>query len=122
MSFAGHLKQLRKERGLTQESLAEMLDVSRQAVSKWESETGFPEVDKLILIAKEFNVKLDWLLESELGRTAAVLLGSSETTFYVLAVYFGAAGIRRSRHAAAAALIGDLCGAMAAIFAVKWLF
>lgn len=76
MSFAGHLKQLRKERGLTQESLAEMLDVSRQAVSKWESETGFPEVDKLILIAKEFNVKLDWLLESELGRTALPLSAS----------------------------------------------
>lgn len=48
--------------------------------------------------------------DSLLGRTAAVMLGSTETTFYVIAVYFGAAGIKKSRHAIPAALIADLTG------------
>lgn len=60
--------------------------------------------------------------DSEIGRTAAVLIGSSETTFYTIAVYFGAAGVKKSRHAAAAALIGDFVGAAAAIWAVKKFF
>lgn len=72
MSFSENLKQLRKDHKLTQEALAEKLDVSRQAVSKWESETGYPEMDKLILIGKTFNVSVDWLLESELGRKKTV--------------------------------------------------
>lgn len=59
--------------------------------------------------------------DSEIGRMAAVLLGSSETTFYTIAVYFSAAGVKRSRHAAVAALIGDVVGAAVAIAAVKWL-
>ena len=48
--------------------------------------------------------------DSLTGRTAAVMLGSTETTFYVLAVYFGAAGIKRSRHAIPAALTADIVG------------
>lgn len=44
------------------------------------------------------------------GRTAAILLGSTETTFYVVSVYFGAAGVRRSRYAIPAALIADCTG------------
>ena len=57
--------------------------------------------------------------DSPVGRTAAVMLGSTETTFYVLTVYFGAAGIRRSRHAAAAALCADLAGFLAAAWCVR---
>lgn len=52
--------------------------------------------------------------DSLIGRTAAVMLGSTETTFYVLAVYFGAAGIQKSRHALPAALCADLAGFVAA--------
>ncbi len=65
MSFAENLKLVRKERGITQEQLAEMLSVSRQAVSKWESGNGYPETDKLLVIAKELNVSLDYLLLEE---------------------------------------------------------
>ncbi|MFB0921543.1 MAG: spore maturation protein [Oscillospiraceae bacterium] len=54
--------------------------------------------------------------DSFIGRCAAVMLGSTETTFYVIAVYFGAAGIKNSRHAIPAALIADLTGLMAAAF------
>lgn len=65
MSFAENLKLIRKERNVTQEQLAEMLDVSRQAVSKWESGGGYPETEKLLIIAKELNISLDYLLLNE---------------------------------------------------------
>ena len=48
--------------------------------------------------------------DSLIGRTAAVMLGSTETTFYTIAVYFGAAGIKKSRYAVPAALCADLAG------------
>ena len=48
--------------------------------------------------------------ESLIGRTAAVMLGSTETTFYVISVYFGAAGIRKTRYAIPAALLADFTG------------
>ena len=59
--------------------------------------------------------------DSAVGRTAAVMLGSTETTFYVVGVYFGSAGIKRTRHAIPAALIADLVGFAAAAAAVRWL-
>ena len=60
--------------------------------------------------------------DSLIGRTAAVMLGSTETTFYVIAVYFGAAGIKRSRHAIPSALVGDFVGFAVAALTVRWLF
>ena len=53
--------------------------------------------------------------DSLIARTAATMYGSSETTFYVLAVYFGAVGVRRTRHAVPAALVGDLVAAIASV-------
>ena len=64
MSFAENLKQLRKEKQLSQEELAEILDVSRQAVSKWEQGIGYPEVEKLLLLSRKLNVSLDSLMET----------------------------------------------------------
>ena len=60
--------------------------------------------------------------DSNVGRTAAVMLGSTETTFYTIAVYFGAAGIRRSRYAVPAALCADLTGFLVAALAVRLFF
>ena len=60
--------------------------------------------------------------DSPVGRTAAVMLGSTETTFYTLAVYFGAAGVKRTRHALPAALCADAAGFLAASWAVRLLF
>ena len=60
-------------------------------------------------------------VDSPAGRTAAVMLGSTETTFYVLTVYFSAAGIRRPRHALAAALCADAAGFLAASWCVRLL-
>ena len=61
------LKKLRMERGLTQEQLAGQLHVTRQAVAKWESDNGTPDVDNLVRLADAFGVTLDTLV----GRAAA---------------------------------------------------
>ena len=57
--------------------------------------------------------------DSLLGRTAAVMLGSTETTFYVIAVYFGAAGIKNTRHAIPAAIFADIVGFVVAALCVR---
>ena len=60
--------------------------------------------------------------DSYIGRVAAVMLGSTETTFYTIAVYFGSAGVRKTRYAIPAALCADLAGFAAAAFAVRLVF
>ena len=60
--------------------------------------------------------------DSLIGRTAAIMLGSTETTFYVTAVYFSAAGVKKARYAVPAALIADLAGFIAASFAARLFF
>lgn len=69
MTFGEKLYKLRKARGFSQEALAEKLHTSRQAVSKWENDNGYPETEKIILISKLFQVSLDDLLmeEREMG-------------------------------------------------------
>ena len=61
-------------------------------------------------------------VDSAIGRTVAVLLGSTETTFYTISVYFSAAGIRKTRYAVPAALFADLVGFTMASWSVKWLY
>ena len=65
MEFHEKLQELRKNRGLTQEELAEVLYVSRTAISKWESGRGMPNIESLKAISKFFNVSLDDLLSGE---------------------------------------------------------
>lgn len=65
MEFNEKLQELRKQKGLTQEELAELLYVSRTAISKWESGRGFPNIESLKAISKTFCVSLDELLYSE---------------------------------------------------------
>lgn len=60
--------------------------------------------------------------DSTVGRTAAVMLGSTETTFYTIAVYFGAAGVKKTRYAIPAALCADAVGFLAASWAVRLLW
>ncbi|HUR80937.1 MAG TPA: nucleoside recognition domain-containing protein [Thermoanaerobaculia bacterium] len=59
--------------------------------------------------------------DSIIGRMAATMYGSSETTFFVLAVYFGAVQVKKTRHAVPAALVGDLVAAIATVAVVYWL-
>lgn len=69
MSFADNLQSIRKEKRLSQEELAERIGVSRQAISKWEQGSGYPETEKLLVLSRELNVSLDYLMLGEM-RTA----------------------------------------------------
>lgn len=60
--------------------------------------------------------------DSQIGRTVAVMLGSTETTFYAISVYFGAAGIKKTRYTIPAALIADFTGFLMASLTVRWFF
>lgn len=61
-------------------------------------------------------------VDSQIGRTAAVMLGSTETTFYTISVYFGAAGIQKTRYTIPAALFADLVGFTVASWSVRFFF
>lgn len=61
-------------------------------------------------------------VDSPIGRTVAVMLGSTETTFYAISVYFGAAGVRKTRYTVFAALIADFIGFFMAAMTVHWFF
>ena len=66
MTFGEKLQKLRARAGLSQDQLAELLDVSRQAVSKWERNEAMPEAEKLVRISRQFRVSTDYLLLEEL--------------------------------------------------------
>jgi spore maturation protein B len=55
-------------------------------------------------------------------KTAATMFGSTETTFYVIAVYFGAVNIKKTRHAVPAGLLADFSAMIFAVYVVRWLF
>lgn len=65
MALSDKLYSLRKKSGLSQEQLAEQLNVSRQAISKWESGHSTPESEKLLIISEYFNVSIDYLMKEE---------------------------------------------------------
>lgn len=65
MTFGEKIQKLRKEAGLSQEELSYQLGVSRQAISKWERDNGYPETEKIIRMSKIFHVTLDYLLNEE---------------------------------------------------------
>lgn len=60
--------------------------------------------------------------DSLISKTAATMMGSTETTFYVIAVYFGAVGIKRTRHAIPAGLLADLAGVVTSVAICRYLF
>lgn len=66
MSFSDNLQVLRKRNNMTQEQLAEQLEVSRQAVSKWESGQSYPEMEKLFIICDMFHCDMDSLVNGDL--------------------------------------------------------
>jgi len=108
------------------------LDLAAEALAPLLERTGLPpELLPLMLVrpisgSAALGVGAE-LMErfgpnSQLGRTAAVMLGSTETTFYTIAVYFGSVGITRTRYALPAALCADLVGFLASAWAVRLLF
>lgn len=65
MAFSDRLFELRREKGFSQENLADRLMVSRQSVSKWEAGSAMPEIDKLVAIANIFGVSVDYLIRDD---------------------------------------------------------
>ena len=65
MTFGEKLFHLRKEKGLSQEALAEQVGTTRQAISKWENDQGFPETEKLLQLSNIFEISIDYLLKDE---------------------------------------------------------
>jgi transcriptional regulator with XRE-family HTH domain len=65
MTLGVRISQLRKATGLSQEELAEMVSVSRQAISKWETDQTMPEIEKVLLLSKTFSISTDELLGNE---------------------------------------------------------
>lgn len=88
------LFKLRKNSGLSQEQLAEQLNVSRQAISKWESGTAVPESEKLVAISNYFGVSVDYLLkDDEEGKKKATDSEIEEKTKMVAGITICIAGI-----------------------------
>ena len=67
MTLGEKLSKLRKEYNYTQEQLADILGVSRQSISKWESDNAYPETEKLIELGKIFECSMDYLLKDEVA-------------------------------------------------------
>ena len=76
MNFADKLQFLRKSRNLTQEQLAELCEVTRQSVAKWETGDCFPEIGKLLVLSSYFGVPTDNLLKDELDIDSTVRISS----------------------------------------------
>ncbi|MET3726582.1 transcriptional regulator with XRE-family HTH domain [Fictibacillus halophilus] len=76
MTFSEKLFKLRKQNGLSQEALAEQLNTTRQAISKWENGQGFPETEKLLMLGNIFEVSIDYLLKDTVEQ-------SNENGYYV---------------------------------------
>ncbi len=63
MTIADRIQSLRKSKGMSQEELADAVGVSRQAVSKWESEQATPDIDKVLIMSEVFGVTTDYILK-----------------------------------------------------------
>ncbi len=89
MEFNEKLQELRKNKGLTQEELAEILYVSRTAISKWESGRGYPNIDSLKDISEFFSVTIDDLLSSE----KIISIAETENKYNIQNIYDLLSGI-----------------------------
>src|SRR5690625_3170717 len=79
IQFGDKLKKLRKESGWSQEKLSEELDVSRQAVYKWEANKGYPDIDRLIKISDIFNVTIDDLIRKDKKMQKKISIDEAES-------------------------------------------
>ncbi|MCM1054361.1 MAG: helix-turn-helix domain-containing protein [Bacteroides sp.] len=82
MNFSEKLKEIRKKEGISQEQLAERIGVSRQAITKWETGKGLPDVENMVIIAEIFKTTIDDLLRGTAAKTdAETSLYTSETIY-----------------------------------------
>lgn len=125
MELSEKLQELRKEKGLTQEELAEALFVSRTAISKWESGKGYPSIDSLKLLSDLFHISMDELISDDDVESKRVLDDKRAREFYYIAVAFLVftvvlafiAYFAQTKRAGILSLVGVICYVVCAFFA-----
>ena len=78
MKFSEKIKEIRKMQNLTQEQFAEKIFISRNAVAKWESDKGYPDIQNLITISEVFEISLDDLIKNDKKLKTKIILDSAE--------------------------------------------
>ena len=106
------------------------VEILSQLLSPLFSFLGIPQETAMLVLIRPISgsaalaigadLMAQYGVDSAIGRTVAVMLGSTETTFYTISVYFSAAGIKRTRYALPAALFADLVGFTMASWSVRW--
>lgn len=82
MNFSDKLKEIRKKEGISQEQLAERIGVTRQAITKWETGKGLPDVENMVIIAEIFKTTIDELLQDSIAKAAPeAVVYTSETVY-----------------------------------------
>lgn len=94
MTMGDRLQSLRKKKGISQEELADIIGVSRQAVSKWENQQSIPDLDKIIIMSEFFEVTTDYILKGAEG-SSQLENGNSNTSqiLYIASTAFLAIGL-----------------------------
>lgn len=88
MSLGEKIREQRKKAGLSQEQLAEKLNVSRQAITKWETENGIPDIANLVAISDEFGLSLDELIKGDITVKKKIIADSSAKKWHILVILY----------------------------------
>ena len=88
MTLGERIRDERKKRGLSQEELADILNVSRQAITKWETDRGIPDIANLIRISEEFEISLDELIKGDNSVKRKIIYDSTMKKWHILVVVY----------------------------------
>ena len=88
MSLGEKIREQRKKAGLSQEQLAEKLNVSRQAITKWENDKGVPDIANMITISDEFGISLDELIKGDITVKKKIIADSSAKKWHILVIAY----------------------------------
>lgn len=88
MTLGERIRDERKKRGLSQEELADILNVSRQAITKWETDRGIPDIANLIRISEEFEISLDELIKGDNSVKRKIIYDNSMKRWHLLVVVY----------------------------------
>ena len=88
MTLGERIRDERKKRGLSQEELADILNVSRQAITKWETDRGIPDIANLIRISEEFEISLDELIKGDNSVKRKIIYDNSMRKWHLLVLIY----------------------------------
>ena len=88
MNISEKIKQIRNKEGLTQEQFSEKINVSRNAVAKWETNRGYPDIQNLINISEIFNISLDELVKDDINVKYKIIAESSSKKWHFLVILY----------------------------------